>query len=70
MVYFVLEMELLSLSEMTHLLLPHPYLQVPYSGAFEPYIVLPTRTAPLYDERMLERMGDKIAYGLEVSVRG
>ena len=47
-----------------------PLLQVKYSGAFEPYLVLLSKTAPTYDERLLERMGDKIAYGLEILARG
>ena len=29
---------------------------------FEPYVVLKTELAPKYDERLLERFGDKIAY--------
>ncbi len=47
-----------------------PFCQVKWKDAFEPYVVLPTLDAPDYDERLLERMGDKIAYGLHLYAKG
>jgi hypothetical protein len=44
-------------------------IQVKWSDGYEPYIVMKTSNMPLYEPALLERMGDKIGYGLETFAR-
>ena len=44
--------------------------QINYADAFEPYVVLPVQDIPKYDERLIERMGNKIAYTLQLYAMG
>lgn len=46
-----------------------PY-KVEWERKFEPYILLPTRDSPLYDEILVERMQDKMLYTLEIVYKG
>ena len=41
-----------------------------YKHQWEPYVVLPTHLAPLYDERFPERMYDKVHYALMLHAMG
>ena len=45
-------------------------LQVKWRDAYEPYVVLKTSEMPRYEPALLERMGDKIAYGLHLYAKG
>ena len=45
-------------------------LQAKFADAFEPYVVLETKSMPKYPEELLERMGDKIAYALQLHGMG
>ena len=44
--------------------------QVEWADKFEPYIVVPTRDTPLYEERLVERMRDKMPYMFELKLKG
>ena len=44
--------------------------QALFHDAFEPYVVMRTSSMPRFNEDLLERMGDKIAYGRQVYAQG
>ena len=44
--------------------------QAVWRDAYEPYVVVRTATMPRFNEDLLERMGDKIAYGRVLYAQG
>ena len=48
----------------------HAFLQVMFEPKFEPYILMRTREMPLYDEDVLDRMGDKALFTSDLNTIG
>ena len=46
------------------------FLQVMFEPKFEPYILMKTREMPLYDEDVLDRMGDKALFTSDLNTLG